>query len=188
MQIQTKRLILREFSPDDWQVLYVYQNHPLYLRYSEWISRTPEDVRDFIQRQIDNQLEKPRLQYQLAITLKTSEELIGNCGILMGFAGTHEAEIGYELDPNHWKHGYATETARVIVDFCFTHLHLHRIWAHCVADNTGSAHVLEKLGLQLEGRQRDKEHYKDRYWDMLLYAVLRKEWQQQTKPVYQVLP
>jgi RimJ/RimL family protein N-acetyltransferase len=54
---------------------------------------------------------------------------------------------------------------------------LHRVCAACVADNTGSAHVLEKLGMQQEGRLRENEYYKGRWWDTLLYAILYEEWQ-----------
>jgi RimJ/RimL family protein N-acetyltransferase len=65
------------------------------------------------------------------------------------------------------------------VRFGFTELGLHRIWSWCIADNLGSAHVLEKVGMRLEGRQRDKEHFKGRWWDRLLYAILQDEWRAQ---------
>lgn len=58
----------------------------------------------------------------------------------------------------------------------FTTLGVHRIEAFCVADNTGSAHVLEKIGLRQEARLRDKEYYKGRWWDRLVYAVLEPDW------------
>ncbi len=41
-----------------------------------------------------------------------------------------------------------------------------------------SARVLEKLGMQLEGRLREKEYFKGRWWDALLYAVLEQEWRE----------
>jgi RimJ/RimL family protein N-acetyltransferase len=62
---------------------------------------------------------------------------------------------------------------------------MHRIWAHCAADNVGSAHVLEKLGMKLEGRLREKEFYKGKWWDKLIYGILIDEWEahKQTRPV-----
>ncbi len=51
-------------------------------------------------------------------------------------------------------------------------MRVHRITAWLVADNVASARVLEKNGFQLEGRLRDKEMYKGRYWDVLMYARL----------------
>ena len=44
-----------------------------------------------------------------------------------------------------------------------------------MADNTASTHVLEKVGMTLEGRLRDYERYKGRYWDVLMYGMTRED-------------
>jgi RimJ/RimL family protein N-acetyltransferase len=176
MILTTERLVLRDFIESDWPAVLAYQSDPLYLRYYDWTERTPEAVREFVQMFLDHQVEVPRIKFQLAITLKETGELIGNCGLRMRSANTYEADIGYELDPRHWGQGYATEAARAIVAFGFTHFRLHRIWSWCVADNVGSAHVLEKLGMRQEGRLRENEFYKGRWWDTLMYAILEDEW------------
>jgi RimJ/RimL family protein N-acetyltransferase len=126
---------------------------------------------------LDQQRVEPRLKYQLALTLKSNQHLIGNCGIRLESADAHEGDIGYELSPQYWGLGYATEAAQAIVNFGFTELKLHRIWSWCIAENTVSARVLQKLGMQLEGRLRDKEYFKGRWWDTLVFSVLEPEWQ-----------
>jgi len=126
---------------------------------------------------LDHQAQKPRIKYQLAVVLKSNNQLIGNCGIRMDEVNALEADIGYELDPKHWNHGYATEAASAIVDFGFNNFGLHRVWSWCVADNVGSVHVLEKLGMRLEGHLREKEYYKNRWWDTLMYAILVDQWE-----------
>ena len=187
MKIETERLILRDFVKDDWQRVLEYQSDPLYLRYYEWTEkdRTPESVQEFVGWFLDHQKQQPRIKFQLAVTLKSNRQLIGNCGIRLDTAGAFQADIGYELDPKHWNQGYATEAAHAMVDFGFSSFGLHRVWSWCVAENTGSAHVLEKLGMRLEGRLRDNEYYKDRWWDTLMYGILTDEWQmhKQTHPV-----
>jgi RimJ/RimL family protein N-acetyltransferase len=179
LELTTKRLILREFNENDWPDVLAYQTDPLYLRYYDWTERTPEAVREFVQTFIAQQQEQPRTRFQLAIVLKSTGQLIGTCGIRMGCASAHEADIGYELSPLHWGHGYATEAARAIVKFGFGELGLHRIWSWCIADNTGSVRVLEKLGMRFEGRLREKEYFEERWWDTLLYAILDYEWRAQ---------
>jgi RimJ/RimL family protein N-acetyltransferase len=134
-------------------------------------------VQAFLARFIAQQERQPRLKFQLAITLPTTGQLIGNAGIRIKTAGGHEADIGYELDPQHWGLGYASEAARSLVQLGFDQLRLHRISAHCLTENLASARVLEKLGMRLEGRQRDSERFKGRYWDTLHYAILDHEWQ-----------
>ena len=185
MKLETERLILRDFVKDDWQRVLEYQSDPRYLRYYEWTERTPQAVQEFVGWFLDHQLQEPRIKYQLAVVLKSNNQLIGNCGIRMDKTDTLEANIGYELDPKHWNHGYATESAHAIVDFGFSNFDLHRVWSWCVADNLGSAHVLEKLGMRLEGRLRENEYYKDRWWDTLMYAILANEWEihKQSYPV-----
>ena len=126
--------------------------------------------------------EQPRIKYQLAIILKSSQQLIGNCGIRMKNPHACEGDIGYELSPQHWGHGYATEAAGAIVEFGFKQLGLHRIWACCIADNVGSAHVLEKVGMQAEGRLRENEYFKGRWWDTLLFGILDYEWKDKQSP------
>jgi [ribosomal protein S5]-alanine N-acetyltransferase len=190
MQLTTDRLILREFVEADWPAVLAYQRDPRYLRYTHWIDRSPQDVKQFVQMFLSQQFAQPRTKYQFAVVLKDTQRLIGNCGIRLAVSrlprslaartseaiDAHEADIGYELAPAHWGHGYATEAARAIVAFGFTELRLHRISAWCVADNTASAHVLEKVGMWLEGRLRENEYFKDRWWDTLLYAILKTEW------------
>ena len=186
MKIETERLILRDFVKDDWQRVLEYQSDPLYLRYNKWIERTPETVQEFVGWFLDQQEENPRIKFQLAVVLKSDNLLIGNCGVRMDKEDDVEANIGYEYDPKYWNRGYATEAAHAIVDFGFRHFGVHRIWADLVADNIGSAHVLEKLGMQLEGRLRDKTYFKGRWWDELIYATLAEDWElhKHTRPVH----
>ena len=176
MELHTDRLILREFVSADWPAVLAYQSDPRYLQYYEWTDRTPGDAQRFVQMFLEQQAEQPRRKFQLAVVLKGSGQLIGNCGIRKASADALEADIGYELSPDHWGHGYATEAARVIVRFGFVELGVHRIWAWCIADNVASARMLERLGLKLEGRLRDKEYFKGRWWDTLMYGILKDEW------------
>lgn len=176
MKLKTERLILRDFTADDWPAVLAYQSHPDYLRYNAWTHRTPEDVQAFVAMFIRHQEQNPRFKFQLAVVLKETGQLIGNCGIRKPSVDSRVGDIGYEFAPEHWGKGYATEAARAVVDYGFSALRLHRIWASCVADNTGSAHVLEKVGMRLEGRLRDNEYFKDRWWDTLIFGMLESEW------------
>ena len=176
MQMETQRLHLREFVADDWSLVMAYQSDPRYLRYYEQTGQTEQGARDFVGMFLANQQAQPRIKFQLAVTLKESGLLIGNCGVRMKQAGAREADIGYELAPEHWGKGYASEAAQAMVAFGFSQLGVHRIWSWCIADNVGSARVLEKLGMRQEGRLVENEFFKGRWWDTRLYAILEPEW------------
>ena len=176
MEILTERLLLRDFIADDWMAVHAYQSDERYLRYYAWDHRTEADARDFVHVLLAMQQANPRIKYQLGIEHRASGLLIGNCGIRKAAHDAVEAELGYELAPNAWGNGYATEAARSMISFAFMELSLHRISAYCVAENQASARVLERLGMQLEGRTREKAYYKGRWWDELHYGLLVSEW------------
>lgn len=180
MILTTPRLLLREFVEEDWSVVWDYQSDPRYLRYYTWSIRTESEVRAFTQQFVDWQREEPRLRYQLAVVLRSTGQLIGNCGIRMAQAGAHEAELGFELSPEYWGHGYAIEAARAMVRFGFNGLGLHRIWGQCVADNVASWRAMEKVGMHCEGRLRESQWFKGRWWDTMVCAILEDEWRQST--------
>ena len=178
MESFTARLHLREFVEADWQAVLAYQSDPRYLRYYEWESRDESGVREFLQMFFHQQKQNPRLKFQLAVTLRETGELIGNCGIRKDSTESRLGDIGYEFSPEHWGRGYATEAAREIVRFGFEELGLHRIWSWCVADNVGSWRVMEKIGMHREGHLRENEFYKGRWRDTLMYGMLENEWRE----------
>jgi RimJ/RimL family protein N-acetyltransferase len=85
-------------------------------------------------------------------------------------------EIAYIINPNYWGRGYATEAARLTVEFGFSKLHCHRIFASCHPQNVGSAKVLKKIGMIQEGRLRENLLLRDDWRDSLLFSMLEKEW------------
>jgi ribosomal-protein-alanine N-acetyltransferase len=179
MRILTNRLVLRDYETDDCPAVLAYQSDERYLQYYPWTERTEAEVRAFVQMFLDQQIEQPRRKFQFVITLPSDGQLIGSCGIRRKNENEWEADIGYELAPEYWGQGYATEAATAIVDFGFRELHLHRISSWCIAENTASAKVLERLGLQLEGRLRENDYFKGRWWDILVYGLLKNEWRTQ---------
>lgn len=176
MQLETERLILREFEEEDWPAVLAYQSDPLYLRYYHWSDRSPGHVRAFVNMFLEFQREKPRTKFQLAVVLKENQQLIGNCGIRINDIDLREANIGYELNSQFWGKGYATEAARAILRFGFEELQMHRIYATTLSANIGSAKVMAKLGMRLEAHELEKEFIKGRWYDSLTYAILDREW------------
>ncbi|MDF5709036.1 MAG: GNAT family N-acetyltransferase [Nostoc sp. S4] len=131
-------MLTREFVEADSQAVFAYQSKPLYLLYSNWMHRTQNDVCEFVKMFINQQKELSRTKFQLAVILKQENRLIGNCGIRINDLKLREANIGYELNPEYWGQGYATEAAEVILKFGFEELQMHRVWSWCVAENIAS--------------------------------------------------
>lgn len=178
MELPTRRLLLREFREDDVPAVLAYQSDPRYLRFYVRDERTEADARAMVSRFIGWQRERRRRKVQLAITL--DGVLIGNVGLRRSSARSRVADVGFELDPEHWGNGYTTEAATALLGWGFDQLDLHRAGAHCIAENTASARVLEKLGMRLEGRSREIRYFKNRWWDTLHFGMLEEEWRERS--------
>jgi RimJ/RimL family protein N-acetyltransferase len=181
MEIITERLVLREFVESDWESVLAYQREPMYLRYYAWTDRSQEEVEEFISWFITAQHDLPRRRYQLAIIEKETGKLVGNCGLRLSDPPLNEGDIGYEIGEAYWRRGYATEATREMLRLGFESLSLHRVWATCVAENIGSARVLEKLGMRQEGILVERDFYKGKWWDHRLFAILEREWNEQSR-------
>jgi ribosomal-protein-alanine N-acetyltransferase len=175
--LRTPRLVLREFTAEDWATTHAYQQDPRYLRYYDRERVTEREAQAFVYMFILWQGEQPRIRTQLAITLAGTSELIGNVGLRREGPDEPLADMGYELSPTHWGRGFATEAVRAMVDMGFgTWPGLHRIHAHCIAENEASARVLLRAGLRQEARLRDHQCFKGRFWDVLMFGMMRDEW------------
>jgi RimJ/RimL family protein N-acetyltransferase len=86
------------------------------------------------------------------------------------------AEIGYWIAPEVWGRGYATEASQRMIDFGFDFLNLHRIEARHFLRNPASGRVMQKLGMQQEGVERDWAIKWDRFESLALYSILEPEW------------
>lgn len=172
----TERLILRDLVMDDWPAVLAHQQGPRYLEFYPWFTRTESDVKEFVQYFLDEQAESPRRRFQLAAVLRESGALIGNRGIRRKPDNDWEADIGYEIAPEHWQRGYATECASAMVEHGFNEMGFHRISSWCIADDGASASVLKKLGMREEGRLHKNEFFKGRWWDTLVFGLLKDEW------------
>jgi len=178
MRIETERLILRDFREDDIPRMLEWWGDPRYQRFYPVVANLDRAVRDLAAMFIAAQAEEPRRKWQLAVTVRGDDQIIGTCGVRINDPELAEANIGYELHPDHWGNGYATEAATAILRYGFEELDMHRIWAECVADNTGSARVLEKVGMRREAHFREHQYFRDRWWDTYIYAILASDWRE----------
>ena len=86
------------------------------------------------------------------------------------------AELGYWLGEPHWGKGYATEAAKLMVEYALQNFPLQRLFAWVFETNPKSARVLEKAGFQREGLLRAScVKYGERR-DQLLYALVNEQW------------
>lgn len=130
---------------------------------------TEQDAREFITATRQGGL------LRRSIRLRSEGKLVGGVGL--NVEEEHQrAELGYWIGVPYWGHGYATEAAGEMVRYGFEVLGLHRIFASYFSNNPASRRVLQKLGMEREGCQRQHVRKCDQFVDLELYALLRREW------------
>jgi RimJ/RimL family protein N-acetyltransferase len=174
--LQTKRLILRPFAESDFTAVHSYADRVENLTYMTWGPNSEDETRAYIKRVM-------HLDFYFAVTLRESGQLIGACEIHPDCG-----VLGWILHRDYWNQGYGTETAGELLRFGFDDLGLHRIMAHCDAENTGSYKIMEKIGMRREGcfhDTRPANKLSDRkYGDEYQYAILRDEWETKKEIAY----
>jgi RimJ/RimL family protein N-acetyltransferase len=101
--------------------------------------------------------------------------LVGAIGLMIK-AEHRRAELGYWIALDCWNRGYATEASQRLIDFGFDVLSLHRIEARHFLRNPASGRVMQKLGMQHEGVERDWAFKWDRFEALAVYSILAPEW------------
>jgi [ribosomal protein S5]-alanine N-acetyltransferase len=143
--LQTPRLYLRRFTPDDAALLQALNCDPEVIKYVH------EPVMDTVEKasQVLQDIILP--QYHLynmgrwAVHLKENNAFVGWCGLK-----TIDTiiDLGYRFHKHNWGKGYATESAMHVLEYGFRVLQLPVINAHAHVENTASQHVLQKIGMQ----------------------------------------
>lgn len=105
------------------------------------------------------------------ICLKENPKVIGTIGFNR-FQQKLSGSIGYDLNEKYWNKGIISEAIRIVTEFGFNTLSLHRIEAEVVPGNTASEIVLTKNGFQYEGTLREKGFWKGEYHDLRLFSKL----------------
>ena len=145
LTITTERLILRQLTLDDAEAAFEWTGDarvPRYMIYSthESIETTKEWLRT---------VKSTDTQFEFGFVRKSDDKLIGSGGIRLLEDGFWE--FGYNLRYDCWGMGYATEASKAMIDHVRSKFGDVPLRTECAAENTASAHVIEKCGLVFKG-------------------------------------
>ena len=101
----------------------------------------------------------------------------------VGVVGTHKidwlnrkVELGYWLGKNFQGQGIMTDASRAAVTHLLVEMDLNRVTIQCATGNAKSCAIPRRLGFTLEGTLRDGQLLNGRYEDLLMFAMLRRDW------------
>ncbi|MBT5177102.1 MAG: GNAT family N-acetyltransferase [Nitrosomonadales bacterium] len=172
--LESERLGLRNLELDDNKELFKI------LSDQETMQFYPKP---YTLEETENWIHKSMKSYQengfglWAVILKKGEHFIGQCGItLQNIDGENVPEIGYHINKNYWKRGFASEGSKKCLKHGFIDLGLKEIFIHTFVKNIPSMRVAEKVGMK-KRKEYDKEvGQSKKIWRHVIYSLKRNEY------------
>lgn len=170
-EIITERLVLREFRETDYDDLLEYLSQLEDNEFEGYPGITYENGREHLKYRMGS-------EEFYAIELKESGKVIGN--IYCGNREFEAKEIGYIVNQNYQRKGFALEALNAVIENAFQK-GTHRVFAECDPRNDCSWKLLEKAGLKREAHFKQNVYFhKDengmpKWKDTYVYARLNEQ-------------
>ena len=173
MKLETARLKLIDITLDDINNIHYLHSLPDVDRYNTLgIPYEIKETEEIIKKRIEDSSGIVKKSFFWKIVEKDSEEFIGEAGLRLSADRFKLGEIFYNILPEYWSKGYATETAKRIIKFGFEELNLHKVEAGVATENIASIKVLEKCGMTREGLRRKILPIRGEWKDNYHYAIV----------------
>jgi len=175
ISLQTDRLLLRFMTTEDAEEVFEFTSDPEVCKLSALfrLHTSIEETREYIQRELSLFAQGTSILW--VIVYKPHNKVIGVVNIYSLNYRHSKAEISYALARNYWGQGIAAEASRLVLDYGFNTLGLHRIQAMYDPRNAASGRVLGKLGFTFEGLLRDYFYGHNEFCDRVMVSLLKSE-------------
>lgn len=182
MELETKRLILRNYKMTDLDDYYDYVSQEKVGPMCGWPRHTSKEQS---KKRLEIEVKKP---YQFCIVHKQDNKVIGSVEIMEmdsfyeGCDANTTRELGALLSEKYWGQGIMPEALRAVIDYAFDELGLETIVAGNFESNTQSGRAQDKIGLKPYGRVKDyTTDINGNRTDLIIRKVTKEEWKQQKK-------
>jgi RimJ/RimL family protein N-acetyltransferase len=151
--LETERLLLRRFTPDDAPFILELVNDPAWLEHiGDRNVRTLEDAGAYLRRGAMSMYERFGFGMYVLV-LRETGEAVGTCGLIRR-EGLEDVDIGFAMLPRHRGAGLALEAARAVLGYAAGALGMDRVVAIVSEANHRSIRILEAIGMRFEKKVR----------------------------------
>lgn len=170
-KIKNNSILLRALEPEDLDFLYQIENNENFWE----ISHTQTPFSKFILKQY---LENAHLdiyeakQLRLLIQENKTNKQIGMID-LFDFNPQHKrAGIGILIHPDYQGKGFANEALALVINYSFSYLNLHQLYANITSENRKSIGLFEKNNFNKIGVKKDWLFSEGKFKDELLFQLI----------------
>jgi ribosomal-protein-serine acetyltransferase len=151
-------------------------------KYLDWeeFHQSPEDTRRYVMSErkalAEGQTINTVIEYQ--------GKVAGSVGLMIHDWAWGHGEIGYWLGEEFVGKGIITRAAKVLLDYAFNTLRLHKVIIRAIKENEASWKVAERLGFKHEGYQIQQRLLHGTYYDYTVFYMLRTDWESREAPEF----
>ena len=171
-KIETRRLILRQFTLNDAEPMYRnWASDGEVTRYLTWTPHeSVEETKSLLKEWIDD-YKKPE-KYEWCIELKEIGEPIGSIGVVGIREKIGAMEIGYCISEAYWHQGITSEAFEAVIAYLTKEVGARRIESRHDTRNPYSGKVMEKCGLKYEGTKIQGDWNNSGICDCAFYGMV----------------
>ncbi|SES89665.1 diamine N-acetyltransferase [Oceanobacillus limi] len=163
-------LQLRPVEKEDLEFIHKMRTNPDVMDY--WFSEPYTTMERLIKSYEDGQKSESHRQF----ILYHLNEKVGYIGLFDIHFRHRNAEFAIMIDPSHQGKGYATDATRLMVEYGFNQLNLHKISLHVINVNEKAIHIYQKVGFITEGQLKKHFFVDGSYHDALIMSLLREDY------------
>jgi RimJ/RimL family protein N-acetyltransferase len=173
--LKGEKVILRAFRREDLVRMWEFRNDvEAQLLVSNWPPE-PQSL-ERMQADYDKEVSKGGSEGN-SFAIEADGKYIGGCALRTFDRTAGCCELGIEIiDRDYWGHGYGRDAVRVLLDYAFRLLNVHRVWLSVNGNNERAIRCYRACGFVEEGRLREHMWSNGQYVDKLYMGILRSEW------------
>jgi diamine N-acetyltransferase len=166
-----KNITLRALEPEDLDFLFSTENNEIFWK----ISNTQLPFSKYIlKKYIENAHQDiyDAKQYRFVICNAINVP-VGMIDLFDFSPQNNRVGVGILLLPEYQNKGFGFEALELIVDYVFTYLNVHQLFANIASENLKSISLFEKFNFKQVGIKKDWIFSNSTYEDEILYQLIK---------------
>jgi RimJ/RimL family protein N-acetyltransferase len=175
--LRSKSVSLRPVRRSDISYFLRWFNDPEVIQYLNMYLPMTEMAEEKYIEELGTTRAKTDAHFVIEVIEGDETKPIGSIGLHNINNKDHHATFGIAIgEKDYWSQGYGTEATRLLIDYGFEQLNLHRISSSAFAFNERSIRLHKRAGFREEGRQRKSFFKNGKFHDHVIFGILREEW------------